>query len=364
MINLSQHGLSHQQIERLLRTDWRGSLGYRVDLVRDNTVLRKMDVINCSYQCESAGEIKYGGSVTAYHTDFDNNYDMVQPVIFIEDGELFEFKFPPLRILTPKVEIKKGVRILELEAMDNTCILKNTSIGYPLYLKKGEVYTTVVERLIREVGFPLVEIHPDDRMLTQDREEWDASTKVLDIVNTLLGEINYKPIEIDLYGVPQSEPYPEETGFPSIYYRADGESIVFQEKSTLEDSWGKANIFRASVFTQEMDVPISVEYINDNPDDPTSTQNNPFKQIHVFSDIDNVADQQTLYDIVFRRAKELSSSYEYATLRTAIMPHHGTNEVIFVESEGVDGIWQETGWAIDDFSAKGNMTHSMRRVIR
>lgn len=363
MINLSQNGLAHDEIIKLLKTDWLGNMKYRIDLVRGGTPIQTLEYEKASYKCDSNAEVKYAGNVLAEGVEINSNLDFIQPVMYIDDGDRFEFPFVPLKIISRRYSISHGQKKVAIEAMDISHILQNP-VGKRLYVEAGTAYTAKIADLVRGAGFKFTNITPSDKSLLTDREDWEENDSIISIINNMAKEINYRSLEIGLDGVPRVQPYvkPRPSNI-TISYVADENSIIFPDKQIETDSWGKPNIFIASVFTPEMEEPIRVEYENTNPVDPTSTSNNPYKIRTILTDIKNIADYETLFSTVVRRAGEISRSFESGEMFTSIMPHHEVGEVISVKSNGIVGVWEETSWSIDNFAPGGRMTHNLRRMI-
>lgn len=364
MINLSQNGLTHNEIIDNLMSKWLPYIQYRVDLIRDNSKIKTLEYQQCSVKCLNKAEIKYSASLTIKETEIDKNKDQIRLIMYVEDNQkIFEFPFVPLNIISSKIIIKKGIRLLNIECLDNNYFLQQSCLGEVPYFSKGTSYTSTISNLIRKVGFTYTNIQPTNKSFIYDREEWKANDKVLSVVNNLAKEINYEDITIDINGVPFSKPYKSlDINNFHINYKADNKSIIFEDKSVEFDNWNKPNIFLASVFPEELEKPINVEYKNTNPADPTSILNSKYKIIHVFDNIKNIADYESLYAETIRLANEISSNYEKAELKTSIMPHHETNELISVSCDGITGFWQEISWSIDNFSPGGKMTHELRRI--
>lgn len=362
MFDLSQNGLSHNQVVDLLQ---RGSVDkreFKVEIIRQNAHLKWLEYTEFSINCDAETSVKYAGKARIKQdNEIDWRKDYMRLVMFYPSpyGEL-EFSFVPLRAVTQSDNIEDGVTISEIELYDETIMLKDNSLINTITFEAGTPYISVISKLITEVGITNLFIEPTEKVLNTDRT-FEMGEERLEIVNQLLQEINYTQLEVNLLGALTSKPYIEPSKRPiEISYIANENSIIVPQKNIVRDQFKKYNLFVGYYTNPESKETWRYEFSNNSAADPTSIPNLGYIVASAPQNFENVPDEETLGDLVRRWAAETSESYETATLTTAIMPHHGVNDTISISSYGLNNRWVESGWSID--AVGGDMTHELRSV--
>lgn len=367
MIDLSLHGYTHQQVLTMLSSpDGVCNVSYYIDVLRQGVRMRRLDYIKCTYDCNYFSEVKYSATIYAKDDPMINwRTDFFQPVMVLHAmGRDFEYRLTPLKCITPADEIRGGVAGKRLEAYDESVILQDNSLGDPLIIPAGTLYVAAVESIIARTGLINTNIAPSSKVITSNREDWTIDAFILTVANDLLGEINYRSLEMGRDGILTAYPYREPTVTDAqIRYKADGQSVILNDKDIEQDSYRRPNRFIGHVFNSDMDAPMRYEFMNDSPASPTSPINNGGYTITAAKQYDSVADYETLVGNVQRWANEVEQSYEYVTMTTAIMPHHEVREILMIDAQGANNIYTETGWSFDNFGSGGHMTHELRRII-
>jgi len=364
MVNLSQNGFTHNQILKFLKSE-EGirSVNYRLDVTRSGILIREAKYIDCSIECKSDENIKYSASITIEPNDLFNwRTDRIVPVIhFAYQGSSFEYPLVPMRAETVSHEIHDGYTLLKIEAFDELMALKNNSFGYVPYFSAGTIYTTAIAKILQDIGFEQTNIYPSNKAMQTDREDWSEDSNILETLNGLLDEIGYRSLAVNRDGIVYSSEY-EEPGIATaeIHYNVGKDSVIQASKTLEFDSYNKPNRFVGIVNNPDLEEPLRYVYENSDPSSPISTVNRySVTQVVAY---DSIADIETLAANIIRLAADVSADYEYATLTTANMPHHELWEDITIQSNGVSGVYQETGWTMD-FKKGGTMKHNLRRRV-
>jgi|GEM_PF-2259499 len=365
MIDLSQNGYTHEEVVGLLSFP-HGSRreSYRMDVLRGGVKVTEAEYTRCGISCDYNSQVKYSATMTLRENALiDWHTDLLRPVMLLEaEGAVFSFPFIPLKPMTVKRSFRNGMALRQVEAYDETVLLQDNSIGRRLYIPAGKLYTAAIEEILRDVGFDSIKLAASDAAFGADREDWERGDSVFDIVNQLLGEMNYRSLTVGADGALTSCKYEAPSaGLVEIVYKADAHSVVLLEQDTELDAFGRANVFIGAVNNSQMEEALEYTYRNDSPNSPTSTVRTGRVNTAVKA-WDNVADYETLVDNVRRWAGQETAGYEISTLQTAIMPHHGVREVMAVETKGISGVYWESAWSIDELRAGGTMTHELRSV--
>lgn len=367
MINLAQNGYTHNQVLALLSAlDGVRNITYRVDVVRQGVRVKSLDYTKFPYGCNYNSQIKYTGILSARDDPTINwNIDFFRPIMTLHaNGLNFEYLFPPLKGITVSNEIRQGVASKRIECYDESVMMQENSLGDPLVIPIGTSYTGAVESIISRTGFTNINIEPSDKVVTSNREDWTIDASILTVANELLGEINYRSLEIGRDGILTAYQYREPTiSDAQIHYKADDNSVILNDKQIEYDGYRKPNRFIGSVFNADMTAPMRYEFLNDSPASPTSPVNNGGYIITATRQYDNVASFDTLVGNVQRWANETEQSYEYVNMTTAIMPHHEVREIMTVSAQGINDVYTETAWGFDNFGFGGKMSHELRRIV-
>lgn len=366
MIDLSQNGWSHDAVvDFLLSEQGRKQVQYRIDITREGVSRSSVNYTECSLYCDSTANVKYTGKMTTEDTsDIDFALDFLRPAMFFrKNGLLFDYPFVPLKPMTPAIQAEDGYSLFSIEAYDETYLLENNNLGEILTFQRGTSYTAAVLNALLGDGFRLVEIEHSPLAMTTYRQDWEITDNKLEVYNGLLEEINYTQLAPDRDGVIFSKPYTEPNpSMARIRYDSRKSPCVFPIKTIERDGWKRPNRFVGTAFNSNMDEPLEYVFVNEDPSSPTSAGRAGYTLTEVL-DYGNVANRETLIALVHRHAEEAGRSYEYSTLPTAIMPYHELRDTVSVNSYGVNGVFEETGWSINNFGPSGTMTHQLRRIV-
>lgn len=365
MIDLSQNGLAHGQVLRAL--SFPGSarrVRYELWALRNGSVLKKLRLYEKRLRCRALDPVKYSGSfVVDEDAEVHWRTDLLQLVFVLEtEGRELRYPFPRLR----PVRVR-GIGKLTVDALDETVLLRDSTLGERILIEKGTAYTRLIEQILSGAGFQSVQIEPGRAVFASAREDWEADTPVLHFINQLLDEIGYGPLSVNRGGVLRASPYlsPAQRAV-KIRYDAGENSVILRARSRELCCSNHPNRFLGYVSNPDA-APMVCEYVNRSPSSPNSPENNGGYTITAARRFDNAADAESLRRCVMRWADETDLLYEELTLTTAVMPHHETEELVGVSCEGAGGtdadgihsggIYVETGWEISDV-----MTHTLRRL--
>lgn len=271
----------------------------------------------------------------------------------------------PLGLLVPATPNKQmddnGIVSWSVECYDGIIRLKQDCLTDLLYIPAGTNYISAVQSVLAGAGIENVIISdPTTLTLPIDREFDTGSTK-LEVINTLLEEINYNKIRCDADGNFVLSRYREpSTSEVTVSYRADQYSIISQGVSVETDYFDTPNHWICVVSNPDQDQSYRADYINDDPDSPLSTVS---RGVHIVKMVDGpevAASQEEVEAYVAKVAFEEGQTFETVTFNTAAMPHDAL-EIVALSHPGVSGVYQETGWTISLESGQ-SMSHTARRV--
>ena len=277
-----------------------------------------------------------------------------------------EFKEWPLGIFIPSTGARKKTisNINSIECYDANLILSEDKTESRYFIASGTPYMTAITSILNSAGIWKYDIQSTNATIGMDKE-YETGTSKIDIINSLLKEINYTSLWADENGYFRSQSYLLPTLREVEYeYRTDQKSIILLDGRTEEtDLFNTPNRWVVTASNPEKQV-LTASYTNNNPVSKTSTVSRG-RVITDFRQIDDIADQTTLNSYVEKIAYEASSSiYNKLTFFTPNMPHHTYQDCIWIEDNymGIANKFIETSWEMD-LNNGGKMTHKLRRVV-
>lgn len=289
--------------------------------------------------------------------------------LFVLDGSerVPQYAEFPLGVFIPSTPTRTsadGVSAWTVEAYDKTIVLKEDGLDTPLFLSEGAKYLDEVLSILARAGITNIMIASSvDTEIAADRE-FEVGKSLLEVVNTLLGEINFNPIFCDADGNFVIGAYEEPTAASAdITYKADHLSIIGRDTSTETDYYKVPNVFIAACSNPDLKQDYRSTYINDNPISPFSTLRRGRRIISEIYRPDQIASQADL-DVYIRRMafeRTLEAS-ETVTFSTAPMPVHGRAEDVELQHPDASGVFREVGWTIR-LDAGGEMEHVVKRTV-
>lgn len=295
--------------------------------------------------------------------------DEIKPVLIIDGVE------SPLGILMPaSVTNNKGqaTKTVNIQAFDRCWRLRDSKVESSVYFAAGTPYLDAIDDLLAAAGIPDVIQTDSDATLAEAREDWQAGTSYLSIVNQLLSEINYKQLWFNAEGVPILE--------PKLIPTAQNIRHVFTDKKTDPKNSLETSLIRISpTITRETDM-YSVPNVficicsnadksegmtamaeNRNPQSPLSISRRGRRIVSVVN-VKNIASQSALQSYANNLLSESMIGGETISIETSLLPGIGVDDPVAITAEDVDGICVERSWSMQ-LQPGGRMTHTLERVV-
>jgi len=214
--------------------------------------------------------------------------------------------------------------------------------------------------MIQGAGIPNVEVE-DSPLILPIAREFELGTSKLEIINTLLAEINYNPIWVDNNGTYRVEKYVEPSKREVEYsYYCNDTSVITPDMVEEIDIFNAPNVWHI-VYSNPEELPKMTTYENNSLSSITSIPNRG-RRIVKTGTIENIPNQQTLESVTKRMAYNDSQIYSKFTFHTAIMPHHTNNNMLFVDVPNIDvsSKYLEDSWRIN---FGGTMEHNVKKIV-
>lgn len=291
------------------------------------------------------------GSWDVVSTDFDMFGDRLRPVMII-NGQ--EYDFGDYMVIAAPLEDDGKEYLYDIEAYDETMILKESALTERKYYAAGTDYLEIINALLTDCGLSKVIEEPAGKNTTIDHE-YAVGTIYLDIINGLLDEIGYAHIYAGASGYVYLTNRQTKTTADYIY--TDRNSTISDSIKTDTDIYTLPNVVVG--FVSSPDIPAVMKYkrVNDNPESVISTVRRGYTVVESF-ELDDCPDMQTLQKSVNEKFMESTQATETASITTMPDGNHPFGSFVSLGEKGENTLFREVGWTVD---FGGKMTHQLER---
>lgn len=284
-------------------------------------------------------------------------HDHIQAALVVDGQEQSIGEFV---VTTCQTRCSRGQELWELEAYDQTYLIKRqrqeTRRGFGIQRK----YLEVIEMLLTECGITRIDAEVFDANL-QTYREWEIGEETLTIINTLLSEMSFSSLWFDSRGYARiTRCRPPQAQTCQHHYCADELSVLKEDCVKSWDIFDAKNVFVAMVSLPGAQRALVATSENDDIRSPISTVNLGRLMAPILQ-LDNIASRQALQDYVDMVRFESMLCTETVRFQTANRIH-GIGELVAVEHPHLHGIFQETAWEMV-LGYGGTMTHTAKRVM-
>lgn len=335
----------------------------RVDVIRNGATLTTLHPVSDPLvDCNSEAQIKTSMS-GIFRNDTKVNWltDELMPYQIIDGVEHPVGIFPVGTVSYGYDE--NGAETVTVEAYDRCMILNQTKTERIIHFSAGKNYIAAVEELLTEAGIDLRMSTPTAATMQTDREDWQIGTPYLEIINTLLSEINYAQIWFDSRGYARLQPVkaPQASNIDHRYGVKEKINLL-QRPCTIEtDMFDAPNVFIVVCSNPDLDAPMVATAVNDNPVSSLSIFRRGRRIVKTYK-VDNIPSQEELEAYAETLKLNGMITSEVATISTANLPGHGVYDTIAITHPDIEGIFQEVSWSL--ILAPGQtMLHKIRRSV-
>jgi hypothetical protein len=294
--------------------------------------------------------------------------DRIKPYaqLLMTDGGYAEFPLGVFILSTPPRSTEPSGKIRrEVEAYDQLQVLVDDVVDSRYSIASGVNYISGangIKAILDSAGITIQNLTSTTSVLPAARD-WDPGTTKLQIINDLLGAINYRSLFFDEDGIAVAMPYVSPAGRASEYtYIDDSLSVIFPEVEQELDLFGIPNKWTLVVSEPDRSV-LTSTYTNSNASSLTSTVSRG-RTISKYLPNQEAADQTTLDALALRTAFEASQVFETVSFGTAIMPMHSDLDVFTLtfSALGISAKYSEVSWEFE-LKAGAQMKHRIRKVV-
>jgi len=370
LLDLNRDGFTADMIRDVLHF-MKGSrqVSFRFDLLNDSDEFQK-DITHLvvaeSSEVNMANEAEIHRTANFRIRDTGEiNYlkERIQPWALLQmpDKRSVEFPLGVFLLSTPQQEYENNQKYRNIDAYDKLQILIDDGFTARYVADEGDNIVQEVINILNGAGITKINIDATEKILPTWLS-WDPDVTRLEVVNELLGIINYEPIYVDEYGYFTSRPYRNPSQRSAEYeYMTDEWSVITPGAKANIDYFEVPNQW-VGVVSEPDKVPLTYTHENTNEESPTSIPNRG-RTITKYVDVDAV-DLESLKGIVEKKAYKDSQVYTEMEFSTAIMPFHSYNDVYWLRHDklGVNAKFQEVSWSMS-FKLGGEMSHKAKQVI-
>ena len=282
---------------------------------------------------------------------FDMFSDRLRPVMII-DGQ--ESNFGDFMVIAAPVTDDGKEHYYEIEAYDETMLLKEAALTERKYYAAGTDYMTIIGALLTDCGLSKIYETPSDAEITIDHE-YAIGTPYLTIINELLDEINYSHIYAGANGYLFLTPNGTKT--TADYTYTDDNSTIIDSIKTDTDIYSLPNVVVGYVSSPDIPTVLKKMRVNDDPKSVISTVRRGYSVVQA-EQFDDCPDAATLQRIVDQRFLESTQATETASISTMPDGNHPYGSYVNLGEKGKNGLFREIRWSI---TFGGTMTHELER---
>jgi len=380
IIGIAMTPFNLTRIGRWVDVDQR-SLNGLIDDIRLWNVARTQSQIAASMNSQLVGneiglvgywKFDEGIGLTAFDSTANgNNGTLTNGPAWVKEGlnktvvpsSYVEFPLGVFLLSTPPRKAEPSGKIRrEVEAYDQLQVLMDDVVDVRYSIAAGVNYIVAVKALLDSAGITSQNLTATTSTLPAARD-WDPGTTKLQIINDLLGAINYRSLFFDENGIATAIPYQSPAARASEYtYIDDSLSVIFPEVEQALDLFGIPNKWTLVLSEPDRSV-LTSSYTNSNPSSLTSTVSRG-RTISRYLPNQEAADQTTLDALAVRIAFEQSQVFETVTFETAICPYHGDSDVytLVFSALGINAKYSEVSWEFE-LKAGAKMKHTIRKIV-
>lgn len=335
---------------------------FRFDIVENGVCIGQAFALNKpSVKCDSDAEVKLSLSGEFVLNIQPPNWlkARIKPYLIIggKESSLGEYLISQADDCTDK----KGVKFWQIKGMDLGRIPQRSRTEKRVLFQAGQRYTDIVQSILLELGISRIIAIQSDATLKNDRADWEIGTSRLEVINSLLKEINYQSLWFDTEGNARIQPHRQVDGTVIDHRYESGElSQIKPQVDISSDIYKAYNVFTAMVSSPEYEEPMIAVSVNDIPTSRISTVNIGRVQAPI-EKLDDIANQEELQKYVDNLRFQSMCSTETISFRTALNQHQ-VRDIVSIHHPQASGIYQETQWKMT-LSFDGEMTHTAQRVV-
>lgn len=293
-----------------------------------------------------------GKWVTVENT-FDMFSDRLRPVLIING---VEHNLGDFIVIGAPLEDDGNEYVYDIEAYDETMIIKQSSLTERKFFTAGTQYLSVIGALLIDCGLTRILGDNTTAAITIDHE-YGIGTPYLQIINELLDEINYSHVYAGTDGylfLSQNK-----TKIVGDYTYTDQNSTLINSIKTDTDIYSLPNVIVGYTSSPDTNTVLKYTKVNNDPNSAISTTRRGYNVVETYQ-FDDCPDLATLTAAVNYKYLEATQATEKVTISTMPDGNHPYGSYVVLGQRKDNGLYREVGWSIE---FGGQMTHELERKV-
>ena len=337
---------------------------FRMEILRNNIPIGKLFCKSITIRYDSTAEVMRGMQCEAYADriemtegfTFDMFSDRLRPIV-IEDGT--ESSLGTFMIIAAPETLSETGSYYNIEAYDETMLLKQAALTARSYFAAGTSYLTAIETLLTAVG--MANIVADDNTDTlQIAREFAVGTTYISIVNTLLEEINFNPVHAGsdgyIYLTQKTDPVTAD-----FVYKDRNDFSIIGQISRDTDIYSKPNVL-VGVLSNPQQSPVTYTRQNTDLNSVLSIGRRGYQVVKIYK-MSNIASSSVLEAYIDAELLKAMQTTETVSFQTLLETGHEYRSTVQLATDLIDGLFVETGWQIEIRSNQARMQHNAERRV-
>ena len=279
--------------------------------------------------------------------------DRLRPIMIINDQE---YNFGDFMVVAAPVSYNGMEQYYDVEAYDETMIIKQSALTARKYFQAGTSYLSVIGALLIDCGLTRIMGDNTSKTITVDHE-YAIGTSYLDIINELLTEINYAPIYAGEDGNMMLTQ--KSSKIVADYVYSDENSTIIDSIKSDTDIYSLPNVIVGYTSSPDTSTVLRYTKTNSDPNSAISTSRRGYSVVEVLQ-LDDCPDLATLQQAVNYKYLEATQATENVTVATMPDGAHPFGTYVSVSENGIANLYREIGWSIE---FGGQMQHKLERKV-
>ena len=337
---------------------------FRIDILRNGIKVGQAFAESVRIHYDYNAEVMKGMQFSLIKTEmasqelqFDMFKDRLRPVL-ISDGK--ETPLGVFMIVAAPVRYTDVVDSTEIEAYDETMIVKQAAFENRQYWQYNTKYTDIIQGLLTSLGFANIRMDASTAKLS-DNLEAAVGDNYLEFINNLLDSMNFQHLYADANGDLQIRKAVNPTEAQFKYSDTHNYALIDEIRRNT-DIYDLPNVVVGVYSSADKSNPVVYKKVNDDPNSIISTVNRGYRVVQKV----NVKNGATLADLtayVERIAFEAMQTTETVEFTTIAEGGHEPNTAVQLDTNDVRGLFVEKAWTISISQTQLSMSHTAERKV-
>lgn len=337
---------------------------FRIDVLRNRAKIGEVNATKVQIDVDESKSVMksiqldmHDVVITQSGITFDMFKDRLRPVLIIDETE---YPLGIYMIVAAPKKIAETGSYYEVEAYDETMIVKQASFETRQFYASGTTYLQIIQSILTSLG--LIDIYYEASTATTSEDlEIAPGENCLERINDMLDAMNFQHIFADANGTIVLRKAKNPTS-PDFIYRDKKDFKIIEGLQVNTDIYDLPNVVIGVYSSPSQNTPIVYKKVNNDPNSIISTVNRGYNVVKTIS-LWSSATAQNLKDYVDRVAFDAMQATETVTFSTAAEGGHEPSSAVQIDTEEVSGLFVEKAWSMSISSGSFEMQHVAERKV-